>query len=136
VQGTALGEYEMAKASLTLVQTFYHLAKLGSFSAAGRELDLSYQSVVNHIRRLEQVLNKKLIVSEQGAKKISLTPKGTVLYNILHPELDVMLERVKVLMDNQRTVIRVGVTKGLIQHKIPKKKKKLHQKNTQKKHAI
>lgn len=110
----------MAKASLTLVQTFYHLAKLGSFSAAGRELDLSYQSVVNHIRRLEQVLNKKLIVSEQGAKKISLTPKGTVLYNILHPELDVMLERVKILMDNQRTVIRVGVPQGFFLHIFPR----------------
>lgn len=110
----------MAKASLTLVQTFYHLAKHGSFSAASRELNLSYQSVANHIRRLEQILNKKLIISEQGAKRITLTPKGVVLFNILNPELDVMLERVKTLMDNQRSVIRIGVPQGFFLHIFPR----------------
>lgn len=109
----------MAKPSLTLVQTFYHLAKHGSFSAASRELNLSYQSVANHIRRLEQILDGKLIVSEQGAKRISLTPKGTILYNILNPELDVMLERIKTLIDTQRAIIRIGVPQGFFLHVFP-----------------
>ncbi len=109
----------MARPSLTLVQTFYLLAKHGSFSAASRELNLSYQSVANHIRKLEQILGGKLIVSEQGAKRISLTPKGTILYNILNPELDVMLERIKTLIDRQRPVIRVGVPQGFFLHMFP-----------------
>lgn len=109
----------MAKPSLTLVQTFYHLAKHGSFSAASRELNLSYQSVANHIRRLEQILESKLIVSEQGAKRITLTPKGTILFNILNPELDVMLERIKTLIDKQRAVIRIGVPQGFFLHMFP-----------------
>lgn len=109
----------MAKPSLTLVQTFYHLAKLGSFSAASRELNLSYQSVANHIRRLEQILDGKLIVSEQGAKRITLTPKGVILYNILNPELDIMLERIKTLIDTQRAIIRIGVPQGFFLHVFP-----------------
>lgn len=109
----------MAKPSLTLVQTFYHLAKHGSFSAASRELNLSYQSVANQIRRLEQILGSKLIVSEQGAKRISLTPKGVILFNILNPELDVMLERIKTLIDKQRAVIRIGVHQGFFLHMFP-----------------
>jgi molybdate transport repressor ModE-like protein len=107
------------KPSLTLVQTFYHLAKSGSFSAASRELNLSYQSVANHIRRLEQMLESKLIVSEQGAKRVSLTPRGTILFNILNPELDVMLERIKTLIDNQRSLIRIGVPQGFFLHMFP-----------------
>ena len=83
----------MAKISLTLVQTFYHVARNGSFSAAARELNLSYQSAANHVRRLEQILKSRLIESEQGAKRITLTPRGRALYNLLHPELDIMLDK-------------------------------------------
>ncbi|MBV2145099.1 LysR family transcriptional regulator [Falsochrobactrum sp. TDYN1] len=109
----------MAKPSLTLVQTFYHLAKQGSFSAASRELNLSYQSVANHIRKLEQILDSKLIVSEQGAKRVSLTPKGAILFGILNPELDIMLERIKTLIDKQKAFIRIGVPQGFFLHMFP-----------------
>ncbi len=66
----------MAKISLTLIQTFYEVARHGSFSGAARELNLSYQSAANHVRRLEQLLNGRLIETEQGAKRITLTPRG------------------------------------------------------------
>lgn len=65
------------------------------------------------------MLGGKLIVSEQGAKRISLTPQGTILYNILNPELDVMLERIKILIDKQRPIIRVGVPQGFFLHMFP-----------------
>lgn len=110
----------MSKISLTLVQAFYHLAKLGSFSAAAKELNLSYQSIANQVRRLETILGAELIVSEQGAKRVSLTPRGLTLYNVLYPELDVILERLNILMDNQRAVIRVGVPQGFFVHIFPK----------------
>ncbi|MCL6710011.1 LysR family transcriptional regulator, partial [Pseudomonas sp. R2.Fl] len=93
----------MAKISLTLIQTFYQVARHGSFSGAARELNLSYQSAANHVRRLEQILNGKLIESEQGAKRIALTPRGRALYSLLHPELDIMLERLTKLIENQRS---------------------------------
>lgn len=110
----------MAKISLTLVQTFYHVARNGSFSAAARELNLSYQSAANHVRRLEQILKNKLIESEQGAKRITLTPRGRALYNLLHPELDIMLERLTTLIENQRSALRVGMPQAIFFYLFPK----------------
>lgn len=103
----------MAKISLTLIQTFYHVARRGSFSAAARELNLSYQSAANHVRRLEQILKDKLIDSEQGAKQVTLTPRGRSLYTLLDPELDIMLERLTLLLENQRSTLRVGMPQAI-----------------------
>ncbi|MGH6762565.1 MAG: LysR family transcriptional regulator [Phyllobacterium sp.] len=117
----------MSKISLTLIQTFYQVASHGSFSGAARELNLSYQSAANHVRRLEQVLKGKLIESEQGAKRISLTPQGRTLYNLLHPELDIMLERLNRLIENQRTSLRVGMPQAIFFYLFPKVLKRFHQ---------
>ena len=110
----------MARISLTLIQTFYEVATHGSFSGAARELNLSYQSAANHVRRLEQILRAKLIESEQGAKRIALTPRGRALYNLLHPELDVMLERLTKLMENQRSALRVGMPQAIFFYLFPR----------------
>lgn len=110
----------MAKISLTLIQTFYQVARQGSFSGAARELNLSYQSAANHVRRLEQILKGKLIDSEQGAKRISLTPRGRALYNLLHPELDIMLERLTKLIESQRSSLRVGMPQAIFFYLFPK----------------
>ncbi|HLP67774.1 MAG TPA: LysR family transcriptional regulator [Rhizobium sp.] len=110
----------MAKISLTLIQTFYQVARHGSFSGAARDLNLSYQSAANHVRRLEQILKGKLIDSEQGAKRISLTPRGRALYNLLHPELDIMLERLTKLIENQRSSLRVGMPQAIFFYLFPK----------------
>ncbi|ADZ71573.1 LysR family transcriptional regulator [Polymorphum gilvum] len=110
----------MAKISLTLIQTFYQVARHGSFSGAARDLNLSYQSAANHVRRLEQILNGKLIESEQGAKRISLTPRGRALYSLLHPELDIMLERLTKLIESQRSSLRVGMPQAIFFYLFPK----------------
>ena len=108
------------KISLTLIQTFYQVARHGSFSGAARELNLSYQSAANHVRRLEQILKGKLIDSEQGAKRIALTPRGRALYNLLHPELDIMLERLTKLIENQRSSLRVGMPQAIFFYLFPR----------------
>lgn len=110
----------MARISLTLIQTFYQVATHGSFSGAARELNLSYQSAANHVRRLEQILRDKLIESEQGAKRIALTPRGRALYNLLHPELDIMLERLTKLIENQRSSLRIGMPQAIFYYLFPK----------------
>ena len=69
----------MAEINLTLIQTFYLVARHGSYSAAAREMNLSYQSAANHVRRLEQVMHERLVESDQGAKKIRLTPRGVAV---------------------------------------------------------
>lgn len=110
----------MPKISLTLIQTFYQVARHGSFSGAARELNLSYQSAANHVRRLEQILKGKLIDSEQGAKRIALTPRGRALYNLLYPELDIMLERLTKLIENQRSSLRVGMPQAIFFYLFPR----------------
>lgn len=105
--------------SLTLIQTFYEVGSQGSFSGAARELNISYQSAANHVRRLEQILKAKLIESEQGAKRISLTPRGRALFNLLHPEFDIMLERLSKLLENQRSALRVGMPQAIFFYLFP-----------------
>lgn len=105
--------------SLTLIQTFYEVGSHGSFSGAARELNISYQSAANHVRRLEQILKAKLIESEQGAKRISLTPRGRALFNLLHPEFDIMLERLSKLLENQSSALRVGMPQAIFFYLFP-----------------
>lgn len=77
------------------------------------ELDLSYQSAANHVRRLEQVMNERLVESDHGAKKTRLTPRGVALYNLLHPELEIMLERLALVVTSQRPVLRIGLPQAI-----------------------
>lgn len=51
----------MRDVSLTLIQTFFIVARDGSYSAAARKLNMSYQSAANHVRRLEQLLGERLV---------------------------------------------------------------------------
>ena len=105
--------------NLTLIQTFYEVGSHGSFSGAARELNISYQSAANHVRRLEQILKAKLIESEQGAKRIQLTPRGRALFNLLHPEFDIMLARLSKLLENQRSALRVGMPQAIFFYLFP-----------------
>ena len=109
----------MSEINLTLIQTFYLVARHGSYSAAARELNLSYQSAANHVRRLEQILKDRLVLSEQGAKKVTLTPRGRTLYNLLHPELDTMLERLSSVVENQRSMLRIGLPQAIFYYLFP-----------------
>ncbi len=109
----------MPEVNLTLIQTFYLVARHGSYSAAARELNLSYQSAANQVRRLEQVMHDRLVESDQGAKKIRLTPRGVALYNLLHPELEIMLERLALVVASQRPVLRIGLPQAIFFYLLP-----------------
>lgn len=109
----------MAEINLTLIQTFYLVARHGSYSAAARELNLSYQSAANHVRRLEQLMHERLVESDQGAKRIRLTPRGVSLYNLLYPELEIMLERLSLVVTNQRPVLRIGLPQAIFYYLMP-----------------
>ncbi|WP_333902988.1 LysR family transcriptional regulator [Achromobacter insolitus] len=109
----------MKEVNLTLTQTFFLAAQEGTYSAAARRLNISYQSVANHIRRLEQRVGEKLIVAKRGAKSISLTPRGTSLYRLLEPEFDAMLTRLGSLIDKERPVIRIGMPQAIFFYLLP-----------------
>ncbi|MFZ1681382.1 MAG: LysR family transcriptional regulator [Rhizobiaceae bacterium] len=108
------------KVNIALLQTFHLVARSGSFSAAARELGISYQSAANHVRRLEQIYRVRLVVPEQGAKRISLTAQGKALYDSLGSELDIILSRIGLLLRDVGSVLRVGVPQALFHHFFPR----------------
>ncbi|WP_353475577.1 LysR family transcriptional regulator (plasmid) [Salipiger sp. H15] len=107
------------KVDIALLQTFHLVARTGSFSAAARELNLSYQSAANHVRRLEQMYGARLIETEQGSRRITLTAQGKALHASLGEELDTILSRISVLLHDVRSVLRVGVPQALFHHFFP-----------------
>ncbi len=104
---------------ISLLQTFHLVARTGSFSAASRELNISYQTAANHVRRLEQIYAARLIEAEKGSRKITLTPLGRALHASLGEELETILSRLSVLLHDVRSVLRVGVPQALFHHFFP-----------------
>lgn len=109
----------MKEVSLTLTQTFFIAAREGTYSAAARRLNISYQSVANHIRRLEQRVGEKLVTAKRGAKSIELTARGTSLFRLLEPEFDVMLARLGDLIDKERPIVRIGMPHAIFHYLLP-----------------
>ncbi len=103
----------MKDANLTLMQTFYLVAKEGSYSRAARQLNISYQSAANHVRRLEQALGYRLVHSEQGMKSNVLTARGKSLFQLLMPEFDIMLTRLGSVIESEAPLIRVGMPQAI-----------------------
>lgn len=108
-----------AKVDISLLQTFHLVARTGSFSAASRELSISYQSAANHVRRLEQMYGAQLIEAEKGSRRVALTPQGKALYASLGEELETILSRISVLLHDVRSVLRVGVPQALFHQFFP-----------------
>lgn len=107
------------KINILLLQTFHLVAKHGSFSAASRTLNISYQSAANHVRRLERLYGSKLIDTDRGSRKVILSPQGKALYASLGEELENILSRISLLIHNQRSILRVGVPQALFHHFFP-----------------
>ena len=108
-----------AKIDILLLQTFHLVARTGSFSAASRELNISYQTAANHVRRLEQMYGARLLETEKGIRQITLTPQGKALHQTLGEELDTILSRIRILLRDARSVLRVGVPQALFHHFFP-----------------
>lgn len=109
----------MRDVSLTLIQTFFIVARDGSYSAAARKLSMSYQSAANHVRRLEQLLGERLVISEKGVKSLTLTPRAQSLYKLLEPDLNTMLSRLGRILDKERPLLRIGLPQAIFYYLLP-----------------
>lgn len=107
------------RTDIALLQTFHLVAKLGSFSAAAKKLNVSYQTAANQIRRLEQIYRVPLVLPQKGSRQIVLTPQGHALHASLGDELDTILTRISLLLRDVRSVLRVGVPQALFHHFFP-----------------
>lgn len=108
------------KIDISLLQTFHLVAKTGSFSAAARELNISYQSSANHVRRLEQLYGTRLVEAEKGSRQVTLTAPGRALHASLGTELETILARISLLLRDVHSMMRVGVPQALFHHFFPR----------------
>lgn len=108
-----------ASIDIGLLQTFHLVATLGSFSAAARSLGTSYQSAANHVRRLEQIYGAPLVSTERGSRRVELTPQGRAVQSGLASELESILSRLSLLVQDAQAVLRVGVPQALFHQFFP-----------------
>lgn len=95
--------------SLPTLRYVAQAARLGSFSAAARECDVSQPTVSNAIADLEDAIGARLF--ERSTRKLSLTPAGETLLPMIHAVLAaaVDLERqAESLKRPSRKLLRIG----------------------------
>ncbi|WP_211949745.1 LysR family transcriptional regulator [Cupriavidus yeoncheonensis] len=100
------------------IQTFATAATARSFTDAGRQLGLSQSSVSDHIRRLEQSVNRRLFVRDTHS--VSLTPDGEAL--LVHARLILeSLARAESQFSTPRLQghVRLGTSEDLAQGPLP-----------------
>jgi DNA-binding transcriptional LysR family regulator len=76
--------------SLRLIETFVEAARLGSFSAAGKALNLSPGSVSQNIKNLEDHLGVRLF--QRTTRQIKLTPEGERYRSRVAPAFEALSE--------------------------------------------
>ena len=82
--------------------TFVFVAKLKSFSRAGRHVFRSQSAVSAQIRQLEQAYKARLL--DRSAKSVELTPAGKVLFDYAEKLLRLRDESIQVVADRGNVV--------------------------------
>lgn len=95
--------------SLSVLRAFEAAARHKSFSAAGRELNVTHVAVAQQVRRLEEHLGRALIYRE--GRGIALTPDGEELSASLSESLENIRSSVMGVLDRDRNrPLHVSVT--------------------------
>ena len=92
---------------LTSLRAFEAAARTGSYSQAGRELNVSHAAIAQQVRTLEKFLSEKL--AERSGRGIKISEKGSLLYNHLRTgfsEISAGLE----LFDDEDKPIHITMT--------------------------
>jgi LysR family glycine cleavage system transcriptional activator len=79
--------------SLSMLRAFEAAARTRSFSAAGRELNVSHAAIGQHVRKLEAHLDRPLM--QRAGRGLSLTPDGAALAQGLTEGFGVLRDAVK-----------------------------------------
>ena len=94
---------------LTSLRAFEAAARTGSFSEAGRELNVSHAAIAQQVRGLEVFLSEKL--TERSGRGIRVTEKGSLLYHHIRAgfgEISTGLD----LFDDDDKPIHITMTPG------------------------
>ncbi len=97
------------------LEYFVTVVNEGSISAASRKLYMSQPPLSSQMKQLEQQLNCKLF--ERGARTITLTPQGQLLYAKANQILDMVDETMlEVNALNNQTHLRIGLISSVIDY--------------------
>ncbi|MCS6817099.1 MAG: LysR family transcriptional regulator [Blastocatellia bacterium] len=103
------------------LRTFRAVAETGSFTLAGRRVNLSQAAVSLHIKALEEELGMKLFARVR--KRATLTPAGRALLKHAQAILsacDLARTEIAALAEEQRIMLRVGTASTVIAiHPLP-----------------
>lgn len=91
------------------IDTFLHVARLGSLSKAAEELHLTPAAVGKHIDDLENIIGKKLLV--RGVKGVKLTEQGSAFINVaplIIKDSEKIIERIRMSGSDGVRPIRIG----------------------------
>ncbi|PAJ88327.1 LysR family transcriptional regulator [Burkholderia ubonensis] len=89
----------MARLNLNAVRVFATVAVKGSFTAAGRELQIPTSNVSRHVAQLEASLQTRLI--ERHARRLTLTDAGRLLFERCRPMFDALDDTLDELASGQ-----------------------------------
>lgn len=84
------------------VKTLLTLVNVGSYTKAGRELNLSQPAVSHHIRQLEQEFAIKIFYKDK--KELKLTPEGAILVKYARRAMAVNNNARQALEDSRRQI--------------------------------
>lgn len=83
--------------SLASLRAFESAARLGGFSSAARELNVTHAAISQHVRSLEAHLDEKLLI--RGAHGMTLTATGSALANALAEGFGMIISGVQAVTD-------------------------------------
>lgn len=99
---------------------FASAARLGSLSAAARELTMTQQAVSARLRRLEQIVGLTLMV--RSPRGVTLTADGEAVLADTRDVLDALARldsTVQTLTDSQTATLHVGASQTIAAHLLP-----------------
>jgi DNA-binding transcriptional LysR family regulator len=103
---------------LDLVRCFVTVVKTGGFTRASKELHLTQSAITLKIKRLEDLLQKRLFL--RTTKPLELSPEGKVVLGYASRLLDLNLELFQRLAEPRETgVLRLGIVQHFGYHFLP-----------------
>jgi LysR family nitrogen assimilation transcriptional regulator len=99
---------------------FYHVARMGSFSAAEAILGIAQPALSRHIQQLEADLGVNLL--ERNGRGVSLTPFGTILHQqalAILGEMSNAVEKLQRARRNPRGRISIAAPAGIMANFMP-----------------
>ncbi len=97
--------------NLEYYKVFYHVARAGNLTLAGKELNISQPAVSQSVRQLETALGTKLFA--RAAKGVRLTGEGELLYRYVakgYEQIALGEQKLRQMLDLELGEIQIGAS--------------------------